>query len=1113
MDLNDANDKDRAQGDGGAINSDLIRGHINTIILRTLYDGDKYGYEIISEIEEKSKNQYVLKQPTLYSALKRLESQDYVTSYWGGVSNGGRRKYFQITDKGRKVVEQNRAEWEYSRTVIDSLISERDYDFNNPPPAGNIDFSLLKKSTSRVPASNEEEADDIELAAPETEAATAAAEQPKEPVLAGWTREDPLEAVRAAEPEPQEEPAPAAPAEEIKAEEETETVKKEPAAEQAAPKPTIITQEASARWTREHPLESVATEAEPAEKADYDRTLEGEPAADAAESGEGYIEETRPLTEEERQRIHENYRNLIGDEEDATSYYYSQVAKSRSARPSYETQSGGGSSRTAGYTMDQYAAQNDLYAEEAQQMYEPEMPAPARYEEAYRQNKAISSELLYSDKSPEERNYKDLLSKLYDNTRHEYDDYEGYGSYGGDPEQNYDNQNYGQPPQEASGYGYPQETYYDPEEQPVPPQQPEQPKSVKAAPEMSAPKSETKEKSAGSTSSASEASKRPAPKAKEETAVEKKAKSDGLRVAAAREARPQAAEEPLPPGKTFDRGKVLLMTAIWVFCVALVESIVNACLIGVLNSGVAYVVIPFILDFLFIGAFLLLYLRGFGKNSRRSSSTSYISASFVIFANIVLIVCLIAKITKLAEMYDVDEERDLCEHRADRLPDRLPADHLLQRAERGPRAAHPAVRDLPDRLCVQPAAVRDALQLPQQKTLIYRERAASRPLAAPFLCAPRNIKERGSHPALIDRTQADRFVCSTENAGQQVGQIDLRIFRQIGRVDDIRIVARDREHTAHLDRQIGRILVDQIGEVIEAGVGNGDREIRTHGARRKRAVGIQHQIHLQRIRRNIDGIAARIDVAHAAEHLFDHFLQAFRRKAEARLDAGRSVHRELDAVIAQIGTHGVKIITEDLLQLVGQAAQIGSGDAEVGTRDLAALFGRRISGRRGRCAREIKIDVLVVDIRIDPELRRLRFTVCLRLRIQVERPADGEPAPALRKQDGEIGIGADARLRRALRHREGEIGDAVQAEAPTLRIHIPEQFFRIGRQSVEQLLHIRFFRLMVVARYRAVAVHGAAPRKERKAQRQNRCRQCGDPLFHSILRKVFAAADARQFVL
>ncbi len=36
------------------ISSDLIRGHINTIILRTLATGDKYGYEIIDEIESKS---------------------------------------------------------------------------------------------------------------------------------------------------------------------------------------------------------------------------------------------------------------------------------------------------------------------------------------------------------------------------------------------------------------------------------------------------------------------------------------------------------------------------------------------------------------------------------------------------------------------------------------------------------------------------------------------------------------------------------------------------------------------------------------------------------------------------------------------------------------------------------------------------------------------------------------------------------------------------------------------------------------------------------------------------------------------------------------------------
>ena len=114
------------------ISADLIRGHINTIILRCLYDGDKYGYDIINEIEKKSGGLYILKQPTLYSALKRLESLKYVESYYGDYSNGGRRKYFSLTDSGRAVTEKNLSEWEYSRTIIDSLISDGSahYDFS-----------------------------------------------------------------------------------------------------------------------------------------------------------------------------------------------------------------------------------------------------------------------------------------------------------------------------------------------------------------------------------------------------------------------------------------------------------------------------------------------------------------------------------------------------------------------------------------------------------------------------------------------------------------------------------------------------------------------------------------------------------------------------------------------------------------------------------------------------------------------------------------------------------------------------------------------------------------------------------------------------------------------
>lgn len=111
------------------INSDLIRGHIDTIILRALSEGDRYGYQIIKEIEQKSNGQYTLKQPTLYSCLKRLEKQELITSFWGQITHGGRRRYYKLTDKGRKVYEQNQNEWEYSRTIIDTLLSNKPFNF------------------------------------------------------------------------------------------------------------------------------------------------------------------------------------------------------------------------------------------------------------------------------------------------------------------------------------------------------------------------------------------------------------------------------------------------------------------------------------------------------------------------------------------------------------------------------------------------------------------------------------------------------------------------------------------------------------------------------------------------------------------------------------------------------------------------------------------------------------------------------------------------------------------------------------------------------------------------------------------------------------------------
>ncbi len=147
---------DEEKQDEKSISADLIRGHINTIILRSLADGDKYGYEIIAEIERKSHGQYSLKQPSLYSALKRLEKDGYITSYWGGSVGGGRRKYFSLSEEGKAITEQNQAEWEYSRTIIDSLISNKDFDFSNPPPSL-VNMRVLRDTTTRVPTRESEE--------------------------------------------------------------------------------------------------------------------------------------------------------------------------------------------------------------------------------------------------------------------------------------------------------------------------------------------------------------------------------------------------------------------------------------------------------------------------------------------------------------------------------------------------------------------------------------------------------------------------------------------------------------------------------------------------------------------------------------------------------------------------------------------------------------------------------------------------------------------------------------------------------------------------------------------------------------------------------------------
>jgi len=104
------------------MSSDLLRGHTDTIILKFLTDGDKYGYEITKLVYEQSSQQYELKEATMYSSLKRLEQDGYITSYWGDESQGGRRKYYHITSGGRALYESNKTNWHFSKKILDTLL-------------------------------------------------------------------------------------------------------------------------------------------------------------------------------------------------------------------------------------------------------------------------------------------------------------------------------------------------------------------------------------------------------------------------------------------------------------------------------------------------------------------------------------------------------------------------------------------------------------------------------------------------------------------------------------------------------------------------------------------------------------------------------------------------------------------------------------------------------------------------------------------------------------------------------------------------------------------------------------------------------------------------------
>ena len=113
------------------ISSDVMRGYIDLIILRVLYDGDSYGYAISKKATDISEGSYTMKETTLYSAFSRLEKLKYLRAYPGSVSGGRERTYYTLTEEGLQYYRHKCSEWVVTQDLISKFIITNERNDNN----------------------------------------------------------------------------------------------------------------------------------------------------------------------------------------------------------------------------------------------------------------------------------------------------------------------------------------------------------------------------------------------------------------------------------------------------------------------------------------------------------------------------------------------------------------------------------------------------------------------------------------------------------------------------------------------------------------------------------------------------------------------------------------------------------------------------------------------------------------------------------------------------------------------------------------------------------------------------------------------------------------------
>jgi transcriptional regulator len=90
---------------------ELLKGTLDTLILKTLSRGPNHGYGIARWLRESSADAFQVEEGALYPALRRLEKRGFLISGWDVTETGREAKFYRLTEDGRAELEAALAHW------------------------------------------------------------------------------------------------------------------------------------------------------------------------------------------------------------------------------------------------------------------------------------------------------------------------------------------------------------------------------------------------------------------------------------------------------------------------------------------------------------------------------------------------------------------------------------------------------------------------------------------------------------------------------------------------------------------------------------------------------------------------------------------------------------------------------------------------------------------------------------------------------------------------------------------------------------------------------------------------------------------------------------------